>query len=442
MAADSSSGEVSLHVLTWNVAGNIPALHDIESLFLPQKSLGMRDIPSSADILVIGLQEAYPNVQEVVTAAIPLIGRDPLVDNFSLVLSTSGFTRLTYFRILGIVIMVFVKRPLLCYIHQVESTSYRTGVGGVWANKGATSVRFTIGDTCISFTNCHLVPHLENNPRRVVELHDILLYSVYPNSNSTPFEHDIVVLFGDLNFRIEGQEFDDVVQLVANGGHQSLCKLDQLLLEQVKGSRSPSHLHRFMEMQIDFVPSYKYEPGTDRYHDGGKGRAPAWTDRVLWHINARKLPQVTDVIPKLIVQPQYYGLHPQPRTSDHKAVSASLKLLTDLSQSPPVMFRLSEWICSTSGRIEIDIAPGTVISTWDWIGLYSEDFISVERDVVYWIYTPAVRGSATSMTYYSKPLNSDQVPAEPGRYRLLYKSNHYKRVLGMSPLFRITSAQV
>lgn len=441
MSADNRA--LLIHVLTWNVAGNIPALHDIQALFLPQESLEMRDICSEADVLVVGLQEAYPNVQEVFTSALPLIGRDPLVENFSVILSKSGFTRLTYCRIVGIIIMAFVKRPLLCYIEDVDTASFRTGVGGLWGNKGSTSIRFKLGDTSLAFSNCHLFPHTENNEKRIDELHDIMVYSSF--QASTPalslFEHDVLVLLGDLNFRLEGQEFEDVVHLLSDGQHQSLYQLDQLMLEQVKGSKSRSYLHMFMEMPLNFVPSYKYEPGTDCYHDGGKGRAPAWTDRVLWHINFCKLPRVTDAEPRLIVQPQYYGLHPQPRTSDHKAVSGCLKLLTDFSTTPRVMFRLSEWICGTQGKIEFDISGGTIISSWDWIGLYSEDFTSLDRDIVHWLYTPAVRGTASSMTYYSKPLNRDQIPSEPGKYILVYKSSHYKCVLGMSPLFRINCSQ-
>ena len=427
---------LNLHILTWNVAGIIPALHDIQSLFLPQETMEMMDICNNTDILVIGLQEAYPNVQDVVTAAVPLVGRDPLVDNFSVVLSKNGFSRVTSCRILGIVIMVFVKRPLLCYIKHVETASFRTGLGGLWGNKGATSIRFVLGDLSLAFVNCHLVPHLENNDKRIQELHDIMTYLIF-TGNTKLFDHDVLFLIGDLNFRIEGKEYDEVVQIVSDNQYASLIKKDQLLLEQVKGHKSPSYLCRFMEMQLVFVPSYKYEPGTDHYHDGGKGRAPAWTDRILWCLNPNVLPQMTDTEPKLVIKPVYYGIHMQPRISDHKAVSGQLKALVNLNIIPPVVFRLSEWICSTQGKIEIDIASGTEISSWDWIGLFPEDFVSLDKDYVYWLYTPAVRGVATCMTYYSRPLSGDQVPSSPGRYLLIYKSHQYSCVLGMSPLFQI-----
>ena len=59
-----------------------------------------------------------------------------------------------------------------------------------------------------------------------------------------------------------------------------------------------------------------------------------------------------------------------------------------------------------------------------------------------WTYTPAVSGIATQVTSYSKPLPSEKVPMSPGRYVLVYWSNHYKCVLGMSPLFRISLEEI
>ena len=435
---NSSSNYLTLHVLTWNVSGNIPALHDIQSLFMPKEGLGMRRITEEADVLVIGLQEAYPKLQEAVASSLPVIGRDPLVDNFSVVLSKSGYARVSYCRIVGILVMAFVKRGLLCYISGVSTSPYRTGAGGLWGNKGATSIRFLLGDISIVFTNCHLMPHPENNDRRVEELGNILDYSSFSSSHLTVLQHDVVILLGDLNFRLGDKEFDNVVQLLHQKKHSDLIfNLDQLMREQVVGSRSPSHLYLFMEMQINFDPSYKYEPGTDNYHDGGKGRAPAWTDRVLWYVNQNKLPKAEDVNPRRIIEPAYYSLHNQPRISDHKAVSCSLQLLTNINTEPRVVFRLSEWICSIQGRLEFDIARGTNISSWDWIALYNDDFVSVEKDSLFWMYTPAVSGAATHMTYYSKPLPAEKVPSVPGRYILVYWSSYYKCVLGMSPAFRI-----
>ena len=377
-------------------------------------------------------------MQEAVTA---LVGKDQLVEAFSEVVCANGFARLCHCRLLGIVTMVFVKKPLLCYIREVETYILRTGLGGLWGNKGSSSIRFFLGDLSIVFCNCHLVPHLENNERRIQDLHDIMVTQVFTSNNLKDMkllDHDVCFLFGDLNFRIEGMSYDEVISTIADDNWAELLQKDQLRLEQVKGSKSPSLIHCFMEMQLDFRPSYKYEPTTDNFHDGGKGRAPAWCDRVLWAVHNRRLPTVRDLEPRRVIIPDYYGLHMQPRMSDHKAVSCGLKVLADLNYGPQVMFRLSIWTCSTYGKIEFDITPGTTISTWDWIGLFPATFINVDKDYIYWCFTPALRGVASTMTYYGKMLTPDQVPSEPGQYVLVYKSSHYKCVLGMSPIFRIS----
>ena len=433
---------LNFHVLTFNVAGTDLSPHDIESLFAPQESLGLTDSLIDIDVLVIGLQEAYQSVQSAVTALVPLVGSDNHVDSFSKFLCTKGFARLQFCRLLGIVIMAFVKRPLLCYVNNVSVSSFRTGLAGLWGNKGAASIRFRLGNISLAFSNCHLVPHEENNERRGTDLHDIILYQVF-NINGLGsvklFDHDVVVLFGDLNYRLEATGFDEIITSLTSEDKASLFKRDQLRLEQVKGDLSSSFLHKFMEMEINFEPSYKYEPGTDRF-DLSKGRPPAWCDRVLWTIHKRRYPKITDSEPRSVVKPVSYGIHMQPKVSDHRAVSARLGILSNVNTNPKVIFRMSEWFCEKYGNIEFDIMVGTEVSQWDWIGLYPADFVSVDSDYVYWIYTPAMRGTVGSIQYYKKSLSPDKVPGSPGMYILVYYSSHYKCVTGMSPVFRIMTS--
>ncbi len=432
----NSGSYLHLHILTFNVAGNELSTQDVEAVFEAQDSPELINFLEDTDVLVIGLQEAY---QSAVSSAIPIVGRDNLADTFSNYLCTKGFARLHYCRLLGILTIVFLRRPLLCYTSQVLSSSIRTGFGGLWGNKGAASIRFKLGNVTMAFSNCHLVPHEENNDRRATELHDIVTtQTFYINGHGLMklLDHDLTVLFGDLNYRLEGRRYEEIVSSLADDDKPSLFKMDQLRLEQVKGDRSPSFLHRFMEMEVDFEPSYKYQPGSDRF-DISKGRPPAWCDRVLWTIHRRKYPKVTDAEPISLVKPVSYNLHTLPKLSDHRAVSSRLQVMTNTNSDPKVVFRMAEWVHLKGGVIEFDVMVGTEISSWDWVGLYSFDFISVENDYHYWLYTPAMRGIVDTIRYYKKGLGPDKVPFPPGMYILVYFSSFYKCVIGMSPVFRI-----
>ena len=438
--------EFRVHVVTWNVASFAPGATEIESLFLPQEGFQQTGLYDSCDIIVVGLQEAYQGVQDAVTSAIPVVGRDVHVEPFSCHFARKGFVRLAYSRILGIVIMVFITPPLLCYVHSVVCRATRTGFGGWVGNKGAVSVRFNVGDTGLCFTNCHLAAQRENNDRRILELKEILVDQVFQGKlipDMKPLDHDVVVLFGDMNFRLQEKEFDEVTELLGEGKLQQLLKLDQLQLEQIKGEESPSRLCEFMEMGITFQPSYRYHTGSDDFTDGSKCRVPAWCDRVLWRVHKRKLPTVTHLNPQLVVRGEYYCLHRQPRSSDHKAVSAGFKLSVDISTiSPPVVFNIfTVWECGVGGTIEFTVTKGTVISMWDWVGLYPIQFSSLDRDCVLWVMTPAQRGKADRDATYHRELTPDQLKLSPGKYLLIYKSYVSDRVLGMSPAFTIHSTQ-
>ena len=114
----------------------------------------------------------------------------------------------------------------------------------------------------------------------------------YLNLNATQSDqitiddHDLVIFFGDLNYRIaEDVRDEDVLAFI----HADMClelsqKCDQLILEMDAGRAFAG----FHEGLLLFPPTYKYIPGTaeldTRPHK--KNRCPAWCDRILWRTRA------------------------------------------------------------------------------------------------------------------------------------------------------------
>ena len=446
---NSTSPEISLSVITWNLADITPDASQIESLFLPQA--GVASIGTSADLLIIGLQEAPRFVSSV-------IGTDHLVEMFGNYLAPKGFICVTYSRmsitpgLWGLLTMVFVKAPILCYIKDIDVLVTRTGAGGFVGNKGASTIRFILGSTSICFINCHLVPHAENNLKRTQEIKHILESQCFEQNVTSHFSidmhalsHDVLFFFGDLNFRLEGKNFSEVKKVLSDdNGIDDLLKFDQLQLEQVKGTASISCLHYFMEAPITFFPSYKFEPNTDDYSDGGKERAPAWCDRILWKVHKKCLPKPNDPNPTNLLTFSDYNLHRLPRISDHKAVSASFKLHIDLeSLTPSVIFHLSEWRYGFDCYILLDIQKDTVISgwPWDWIGLYPRNTTHINKDYITYAYSPAPRGRLGSTQTFKVKMSGNSLPKTPGFYRLVYISRTQNCVLGMSPLFYIKNIE-
>ena len=123
-------------------------------------------------------------------------------------------------------------------------------------------------------------------------------------------DHDICILNGDLNYRIDTMGRDTVIKAVFANNLAKLLERDQLLVSRRRNPWLP--IRAFTESPISFAPTYKYDVGTNRYDTSEKRRAPAWCDRILYR-GAGKLKQLD------------YRQHDL-RVSDHRPVSARFKL--------------------------------------------------------------------------------------------------------------------
>eukprot|EP00512_Aurantiochytrium_limacinum_P012017 CAMPEP_0171567424 /NCGR_PEP_ID=MMETSP0961-20121227/1149_1 /TAXON_ID=87120 /ORGANISM="Aurantiochytrium limacinum, Strain ATCCMYA-1381" /LENGTH=836 /DNA_ID=CAMNT_0012121337 /DNA_START=519 /DNA_END=3029 /DNA_ORIENTATION=+ len=134
-------------------------------------------------------------------------------------------------------------------------------------------------------------------------------------------DHDLVFWFGDLNYRIDSFSWRETIELIRQKNLSLLMEHDQLITERAH----ERVFHKFHEGVINFVPTYKFEPGTNHYDtrgpkDNGKRvpRTPSWCDRVLW--------RVSEASGHNLIQQCSYFSCPEYKISDHKPVGAEFIL--------------------------------------------------------------------------------------------------------------------
>ena len=96
--------------------------------------------------------------------------------------------------------------------------------------------------------------------------------------------HDYILWIGDLNFRLIEDTFslEEIVKEAATGNLEILLESDQLKQVRCDGRA----FHELSEANITFSPTFKHVIGSDEYDTK---RRPAWTDRILYRVNAYNL---------------------------------------------------------------------------------------------------------------------------------------------------------
>lgn len=185
--------------------------------------------------------------------------------------------------------------------------------------------RFVIDDSSLCFINCHLAAGQTQTMHRNSDIAAILETETLPaerhptarmdlfvggGDGAMILDHEICILNGDLNYRIDSMTRDSVVSAVKAKQLNRLLERDQLLLSK---KRNPGfRLRAFNEAPITFAPTYKYDVGTDNYDSSEKKRSPAWCDRLLYRGSGR-------------VKQLEYRRH-EVRVSDHRPVSGAFKM--------------------------------------------------------------------------------------------------------------------
>ncbi|KAI0124250.1 Endonuclease/exonuclease/phosphatase [Xylariales sp. AK1849] len=226
--------------------------------------------------------------------------------------------------LVGLFTCIFVKSTIRDRVRNLSSADVKRGMGGLHGNKGAIVVRFVVDDTSMCFVNCHLAAGQSQANSRHNDIAAIMDSSIFPverdpsvrinnyiggGDGTMILDHEICLLNGDLNYRIDTMSRDTVVAAVKTNNLSKLLDRDQLLVAR---RRNPAfRLRAFEEMPIQFAPTYKYDVGTDNYDTSEKKRSPAWCDRLLHRGSGR-------------IQQLDYRRH-EVRVSDHRPVSGRFK---------------------------------------------------------------------------------------------------------------------
>ncbi|XP_061337791.1 type I inositol polyphosphate 5-phosphatase 10 [Gastrolobium bilobum] len=197
-------------------------------------------------------------------------------------------------QMVGIFVCVWMRKELVQYIGHLRICCTSRGIMGCLGNKGCISVSMSFYQTSLCFICSHLASGEKEGDelRRNLDVIEILKNTQFPRICKTAYsrmpdkilDHDRIIWFGDLNYRIS-LSYDDAKWLVEKKDWPALFNKDQLKREREAGRVFKG----WKEGKIFFAPTYKYVFNSDTYYVEGvkvsknKRRTPAWCDRILWH---------------------------------------------------------------------------------------------------------------------------------------------------------------
>ncbi|KAH6648464.1 SacI homology domain-containing protein [Truncatella angustata] len=274
----SSTETINMWVGTFNLNGKTSGINEDLSPWLYPAILGRATQP---EIVAVGFQEIVELSAQQIMNSDPtrkqeweraikrcLNERSKQIGGDKYVLLRSG-------QLVGAALCIFVKSSVLPKIKNVEGSVKKTGMSGIAGNKGAVAIRMEYANTQLCFVTAHLAAGFANYEERNKD-YATIHHGLRFQRNRGIDDHDTVIWMGDFNYRI-GLSHERATDLVQKKDLGKLYENDQLNLQMVAGLAFPF----YSEARITFMPTYKFDIGTDRYDTSEKARIPAWTDRIL-----------------------------------------------------------------------------------------------------------------------------------------------------------------
>lgn len=122
---------------------------------------------------------------------INMFKEDPWTSKFKDLLRSRDYVVLKTEQMQGLLLIVFTKRKHLLHVREVEAEYTRTGLGGIWGNKGAVSIRMNLYGTSLVFVNAHLAAHDHMLDERVDDYNSILeQHKYHVKTGQTILQHE------------------------------------------------------------------------------------------------------------------------------------------------------------------------------------------------------------------------------------------------------------
>uniref|UniRef100_T1PBC9 Endonuclease/Exonuclease/phosphatase family protein n=1 Tax=Musca domestica TaxID=7370 RepID=T1PBC9_MUSDO len=359
-------------VVTWNVGSRFPDNISLRNLLGISNLVEDHHLP---DIYAIGLQEVNVQPQQQVLG---LFKEDPWTDKVKHLLKDFNYVLIKTEQMQGLLVSLFVRRQHVPHLRDIEPEFTRTGFGGIWGNKGAVSVRFNLYGCALCFVVCHLAAHDHHLDERIEDFKQIMDNHHYhvPRYREI-YDHDYVFLFGDLNFRLMGddsaQEIRDKV--IKDEALEELMSRDQLSYVR---QQTQEAFQLLQERKPAFPPTFKFHEGTSDYN---LKRRPAWTDRILYSVQ----PNNKQPNSNLEIEQCAYKSIPGYCISDHKPVTSefTIKLYPNY-RAPCVEFKdITAWKIDEENTVEYKKPLDLQERDFDWIGIYPVNYASLKEYVSY-----------------------------------------------------------